>query len=114
MNSISPYKDWTSSTSLIVIPHTRDQVVAKPLHCLVFSPLAGSLLSRLLLGRHDSSHLEGVQDIRRRDVDCVEWEENPDHIEENQINPLIHEITSIEVDVAREPLGAKRHEALRS
>jgi hypothetical protein len=52
-----------------------------------------------------------VSDIPETKPQCVQWKEHPEHIEENQVHPEVHEIAAIKILVAGEPLGSKSHEA---
>lgn len=49
-----------------------------------------------------------------RVVHGIQRDEYPEHVEEDEVHPHVHEVASIEVDVAGEPFGAKGHEACAS
>lgn len=50
-------------------------------------------------------------DVVVRVVDGVQRDKDPEHVEEDEVHPHVHEVAAIQVDVADEPLGAKGHEA---
>ena len=55
--------------------------------------------------------LQRTRDIPNCPIDSIEGDEHPEHVEEDQIHPQIHEVASVEVDVAGKPLGAEGHES---
>jgi hypothetical protein len=63
-------------------------------------------------GLSDSlSHSKGVRDVVDRVPNRIQGNKDPQHVEEHQVHPHIHEVAAVEVDVAGEPLGAESHEA---
>lgn len=56
-------------------------------------------------------HLESIKNIGGRSPDGIDGNKDPDHVEEDQVDPLVHEVAGVEVDVADKPLGTKGHEA---
>ena len=52
-----------------------------------------------------------IPDINEGDVKGEERKEDPEHVEEDEVDPEEHEVASIEVLVHCEPFGGKGHEA---
>jgi len=69
------------------------------------------VLLALLLGDLLFAQAECGGDVADRVPDCVEWDEDPEHVEEEEVDPEVHEVAAVEIDVADEPLGAEGHEA---
>jgi hypothetical protein len=74
-----------------------------------------------LLQRRPSIHLHSrshntianracIPDIDEGDVEGKEWEEHPEHVEENEVDPEEHEVTSVKILVHRKPFGGEGHE----
>ena len=84
------------------------------------SPYVLGDLLLLRLGRapihlHSCSHYpisnrEGVFDVKEGHVEGEEREENPEHVEENKVDPEEHEVASVQVLVHGEPFGSESHE----
>lgn len=59
----------------------------------------------------DALGLERSRNLAKGNVDGVKRDKDPEHVEEDEVHPEIHEVAGIEVDVSGEPLGAEGHEA---
>ena len=70
------------------------------------NPLIAFLVSRA--GGPNPKSIEGVG---RADVDGIDRDKYPQHVEKHKINPKIHEVAAVQVDIASEPFRAERHEA---
>lgn len=70
-----------------------------------------AVLLALLLGDLLFAQAKCGGDVADGVPDCVERDENPEHVEEEQVDPKVHEVAAVKVDVADEPLRAKGHEA---
>lgn len=55
------------------------------------------------------SNRKCVRDIVKAVPQCIQWEENPEHVEEHQVDPEEHEVAAVEVLVAGEPFGGEGH-----
>jgi len=60
---------------------------------------------------HNSCRAFGTKKLSIRHNNSPNRNKHPKHIEEDQIKPQVQPIAAVEVMVAREPLGNKRHEA---
>lgn len=65
---------------------------------------------RDLLALFRLANCESVRDIVVRVPHGIQWDEHPQHVEEDEVYPHIHEVAAIEVDITSEPLRAKGHE----
>ena len=57
------------------------------------------------------AYQERVAHIHKANIKRVQWEDNPKHIEKDQVYPKEHEIARIEVLISRQPFRGKGHEA---
>lgn len=53
---------------------------------------------------------ERVRYLTVRVCHCVKRNDDPQTVEEDQVYPHVHEVASIKVHTARQPLGTERHE----
>jgi hypothetical protein len=68
-------------------------------------------LLALLLSLSLAPDGKGIVDIGHGDVDGPGGDKDPEHVEEDEVDPLVHEVARVEVVVLDEPLGAKGDEA---
>ena len=73
--------------------------------------VVGVALLALLLGSLLFTQAECGRDVANGVPDCVEWDEDPEHVEEEEVDPEVHEVAAVEVNIADKPLGAECHEA---
>lgn len=64
---------------------------------------------RLLLPQCRRPHPEGIENVVCRNIDRIERNHNPQPVEKDQEDPLVHEVARIEVDIARQPLRREGH-----
>lgn len=56
-------------------------------------------------------HSKRIRNVADGVGNGIERDKHPQHVEEDEVDPEVHEVAAVEVDVAGEPLGAKGHEA---
>jgi len=71
-------------------------------------PREGSLLA-LLGSQALGPDRKGVRNVRNADVDGVGRDRDPDKVEKEQVEPEIHPVASVEVDVVDQPFRAESH-----
>lgn len=66
---------------------------------------------RLDGGGQARPHGQRVVDVEHGDVDGVGGDDDPEHVEEDEVDPLVHEVARVEVVVHGQPLRAEGDEA---
>ena len=113
----------TANSNAVRIIFPRSGIIYKAQSLLFF--FSGSLCQRPLFhllfllssvhlqpGSHNSiSNHECIAHILEAGPQGIQWQENPQHIKEDQIYPQEHEVARIEILVAGQPFGGESHEA---
>lgn len=73
----------------------------------VLEPASETALDILLAGLGSKR----IRDLRVRVPNRIERDDDPQTVEEDEVHPHVHEVATIKIDIAGEPLGAKSHES---
>jgi len=84
------------------------KVIAMNSHNIILSEI---LLFLLLPTKSSLAHVEGLKNVISRDIDRIERDDNPETVEEDEEQPLVHPVAGVEVDVTRQPLRHESHVA---
>jgi len=78
-------------------------IILNEIFLFLFLPAEGSL-----------AHAEGLKNVISRDIDRIERDDNPETVEEDEEQPLVHPVAGVEVDVTRQPLRHESHVAYKN
>lgn len=76
-------------TTLLILPPFLTLVLLLPLHHLHLR------VDKVI------PHLHSIPNIIECHIHCIQWQENPQHVEEYQVQPFEHKVTRVQILISR-------------